>query len=192
MPQLDGLTLSEMVLLVAGGILFVALLIVFLWNTMNRQPVTGLLLFFVFPIVMIGFPTIQSIKIGEEGAEIDNQVSTVQANPKDEGARKALELTLNNLKGRQFNNPHTNTSIASAELALGQKDAAAQRLQEALNKDPNLESAKDLIARYNIRLRQDTAASGASNGVPPHSNYASHPENSGSNSHSHVGGSARH
>jgi tetratricopeptide (TPR) repeat protein len=147
MPFFDGLTLSEIVLLVAGCFLFVALLIAFLWNTMHNRPVKGLLLFFALPIVMIGFPTISIIKIGEAGVEIDNQVPALQENPQDEASRAALASNLNELKGRPFKNPETVANIARAEFALGQDEDAKQSVQKALGLDPNLKTAKDLKAR---------------------------------------------
>jgi tetratricopeptide (TPR) repeat protein len=160
MPLFDGLTLSEIVLLVAGCIFFVALLIAFLWNTMHNQSVKVLMPFFAFPIVMIGFSTISIIKISDAGVEIDNQVSALQENPQNEASRKALASNLNELKGRPFANPQTVVKIASAEFALGQDTDAKRSVQKALSLDPNLKTAKDLQARMEAasKLSEATAA----------------------------------
>jgi tetratricopeptide (TPR) repeat protein len=161
MPLFDGLTLGEMVLLIAGCILFVALLIAFLWNTMHKQPVKGLLLFFTFPIVMIGYPTIGTIKISEEGFEIDKQTLALQTNPNDEASRKALESNLNDFKGRPFTNPETITKIARAEFALGQDAEAKQNVEKVLKGDPNLKNAQDLRARMEVASRLSTLTAAA-------------------------------
>jgi hypothetical protein len=161
MPLFDGLTLSEMVLLLAGCILFVALLIAFLWNTMHKQAVKGLLFFFALPIVMIGFPTIQSIKIGAEGVEIDNQTTALQDNPQDEASRNALASKLNDFKNRTFKNPQAVATIARAEFALGQDADAKQNMQKALSADPDLKTAQDLKARMEAASKLSELAAAA-------------------------------
>jgi tetratricopeptide (TPR) repeat protein len=161
MPLLDGLTLSEMVLLIAGCVFFVALVIAFLWNTVHKQPVKGLLLFFAFPIVMIGFSTITTIKISEEGVEIDNQTSALLNNPNDEASRQALESNLSGLKGRKFSDPGTITKIARAEFALGQDKEAQQNVEKALRADPSLTTAQDLRTRMEVASRLSAATTAA-------------------------------
>jgi hypothetical protein len=147
MPLLDGLTPGEIVLLVGGCLFFFALLIVFVGKSLGNKPVTGLLPFFAIPIVMIGFPTISAVKIGGEGVDIENQTAEVQKDPDNEASRKALESTLNDLKGRPFKNAETITKIARAEFALGQDAEAKRNVDKALESNPNLKTAQDLKTR---------------------------------------------
>jgi hypothetical protein len=128
---------------------------------MHKQAVKGLLFFFALPIVMIGFPTIQSIKIGAEGVEIDNQTTALQDNPQDEASRNALASKLNDFKNRTFKNPQAVATIARAEFALGQDADAKQNMQKALSADPDLKTAQDLKARMEAASKLSELAAAA-------------------------------
>jgi tetratricopeptide (TPR) repeat protein len=150
MPLFDGLGLGELVLLVGGCLFFVVLLIVFLKKALSNQPYKGLLLFFVIPIVMIGFPAITSFKISQEGVEIDKQTTALQSNPNDETTRKSLETNVSDLKNRPFKNPQIIASLAKAQYALGREADAKQNLEKALKADPTLQPAQELKAKIEI------------------------------------------
>jgi len=150
MPIFDGLTLGEMVLLIGGCLFFVALLIVFLRNSLANKPVTSLLAFFAIPIVMIGFPTISSFKISQEGVDIENQTTALQNNPNDEASRKSLETSVGELKKRSFTNPKTLAQLARAEYALGDESEAKQNMDKALKADPTLQPAVELKTKMEL------------------------------------------
>ena len=150
MPLFDGLTLGELVLLIGGGAFFIALLVLFVIKASKNQSYKGLLPFFAIPIVMMGFPTITSIKINQDGVDIENQVQALQNNPNDEASRKALESNVSFLKSRPFKDPATVAKIARAEYALGQDADAAQNLQKALQVDPKQQVALQLRQRMEV------------------------------------------
>ncbi|HTS36951.1 MAG TPA: hypothetical protein VMH04_14840 [Candidatus Solibacter sp.] len=150
MPLFDGLTLGELVLLIGGALFFVALLAVFLRKSFTNKSVKGLLAFFAVPIVMMGFPTISSFKISQEGVEIDNQTTALQNNPNDEASRKALETNVVELKKRSFSNPQTLAKLARAEYALGQEQEAKNDVAQALKSDPSLQPAVELKTKIEL------------------------------------------
>lgn len=150
MPLFDGLSLGELVLLAGGGFFFVALLAVFLHNAFTNKSVKGLLPFFAVPIVMMGFPTITSFKISQEGVEIDNQTTALQNNPNDEASRKALASNVVELKKRSFTSPQTLARLARAEYALGQEQEAKTDVAEALKSDPALQPATELRTKMEL------------------------------------------
>ena len=150
MPLFDGLSLGELVLLTGGAAFFIALLVLFVIKASKNQSYKGLLPFFAIPIVMIGFPTITSIKINQDGVDIENQVQALQNNPNDEASRKALETNVRFLKSRHFKDPATIAKIARAEYALGQDADAKQNLQKALQADPKQQVALQLRQRMEV------------------------------------------
>ena len=150
MPLFDGLTLGELVLLFGGGAFFIALLTLFVIKAAKNQSYKGLLPFFAIPIVMMGFPTITSIKINQDGVDIENQVQALQNNPNDGASRKALESNVGFLQGRPFKDPATIAKIARAEYALGQDANAKQNLQKALQADPKQQAALQLKQRMEV------------------------------------------
>jgi tetratricopeptide (TPR) repeat protein len=161
MPLFDGLTLGELVLLFAGAAFFIALLVLFVIKASKNQSYKGLLPFFAIPIVMMGFPTITSIKINKDGVDLENQVQALQNNPDDEASRKALEAQVSFLQGRTFKNPATNTNIARAEYALGQDARAKQNLQKALQADPKQQDALQLKQRMEVASKLSELAAKA-------------------------------
>ena len=153
MPLFDGLTLGELVLLFGGGAFFIALLVLFVIKASKNQSYKGLLPFFGIPIVMMGFPTITSIKINQGGVDIENKVQALQNNPNDEASRKVLESNVSFLQGRPFKDPATIANIAGAEYALGQDANAKQNLQKALQIDPKQQAALQLRQRMEVASR---------------------------------------
>jgi len=150
MPLFDGLTLGELVLLFGGAAFFIALLVLFVIKATKNQSYKGLLPFFAVPIVMMGFPTITSIKISQDGVDIENQVLALQKDPNDEASRKALESNVKFLQGRPFRDPATIARIAGAQFALGQESQAQQNLQKALQADPKQQVALQLQQRIEV------------------------------------------
>ena len=155
MSLFDGLTLNELVLLLSGGVLFVALLVVFLGKALANRPVAVLLPFFAIAIVMMGFPTISAVKIGQEGVDIENQTTALQNNPDDEAARKKLEADVSDLKSRSFKNPETIAKIARAEFALGHNADAKQDMEKAnaLQADPKSQTTAAKASQYDTKAQ---------------------------------------
>lgn len=109
-----------------------------------------LLPFFAIPVVMMGFPTITAVKIGQEGVDIQNQTNALQSNPNDKATRESLEASVRDLKSRSFRNPEIVANIAKAELALGH----------------NADATVDFEREKQLRARQPSPAVAATAG--PH------------------------
>jgi tetratricopeptide (TPR) repeat protein len=140
----DGLYLFEWVLMVLGVILFVVLVIGFFYQLTHKRNIGVLLAFFMVPIAMIGYPSLQSIQISKDKISLDKKADTVLAHPADLTARKELEQQVDTLRSRQFSDPATLTVLSKAEFALGQDQTAKNNLEKALQKDPQLPAAKQL------------------------------------------------
>jgi tetratricopeptide (TPR) repeat protein len=140
----DGLYLFEWVLMALGVILFIVLVIAFFYQLTHNRSVGMLLAFFLVPIAMIGYPSLQSIQISDNKVSLEKKADAVLANPADTTARKELQQQVEKLRSRSFSDPATLTTISKAEFALGDDQVAKNNLGKALQKDPQLPAAKQL------------------------------------------------
>lgn len=150
MNPVDGLYAYEIVLLILGVVLFVAILVAFLRQVFTKQPYGGLLAFFVLPILMIGLPSLQSFKIAGIEADLAAKTQAVQQDPTDQQARSALQQDAQALSSRPVTNAATNANLAEAQFALGNEQAAKLNLQKALQADPNLPAAQDVKRKIEL------------------------------------------
>jgi tetratricopeptide (TPR) repeat protein len=140
----DGLYLFEWVLMALGVILFIVLVIAFFYQLTHNRSVGMLLAFFMVPIAMIGYPSLQSIQISDNKVSLEKTADAVLSNPADATARKELQQQVEKLRSRSFSDPGTLTTISKAEFALGNDQVAKNNLEKALQKDPQLPAAKQL------------------------------------------------
>jgi tetratricopeptide (TPR) repeat protein len=150
MKPFDGLYAYEIVLLILGTVLFVAILIAFLRQVFTKQAYGGLLAFFVLPIIMIGFPAFQSFKIAGIEADLAARTQAVQQNPTNEQARAALQQDAEQLGSRPLADAQVNANLAAAQYALGNEDAAKLNLQKALQANPALPAAQDVKRKIEL------------------------------------------
>jgi tetratricopeptide (TPR) repeat protein len=140
----DGLYLFEWVLMALGVILFIVLVIAFFYQLTHNRSVGMLLAFFMVPIAMIGYPSLQSIQISDNKVSLEKKADAVLANPADTTARNELQQQVEKLRSRSFSDPATLTTLSKAEFALGDDQVAKNNLGKALQKDPQLPAAKQL------------------------------------------------
>lgn len=140
----DGLYLFEWVLLVLGVILFVVLVIAFFYQLVHKRSIGILLVFFMLPIAMIGYPSLQSIQISDNKVSLEKKTDAVLSNPADPTARKELQQQVEKISSRSFSDPATLTVLSRAEFALGNDQVAKTNLGKALQKDPQLPAARQL------------------------------------------------
>src|SRR5688572_16891393 len=86
----SGLLLGEIILMVLGVMLFVTLLVLLIIKVGRNQSASSLLFFFILPVVMIGFPTIQSFKVNDFLEVTRIATRAVEENPSDSAAYKKL------------------------------------------------------------------------------------------------------
>lgn len=152
----DGLYPFEEVLLVLGVVLFIVLLIAFLRNVFRDKPYAGLLLFFMVPIVMIGYPSIQSIQISDSAITIATKTAQLAQNPNDEQLRASLQTDVAKLSARPIRDAQTTATLAEAQFALGNEAAAQTNLQKALSANPKLVAATQLQKKIQLTQKLST------------------------------------
>jgi tetratricopeptide (TPR) repeat protein len=156
MNLLDGIQLHELVLMILGFILGLVLIFVFLFMALQGRTNLKLLYGFVAPLVMIGYPSIQSVSFSKDVVKIDKLVQQVNQNPSDTAAQRVLMEQIQTLpKSRCVTSADALTTIADAQAALGLYDSAKVTIQKAIDRSPDSEKAKqskqDIQEKWHIQ-----------------------------------------
>jgi tetratricopeptide (TPR) repeat protein len=146
----QGLYPGEVVLLILGVLLFLLLVIAFFYQLTHQRSLTGLLGFFVLPIIMIGYPSIKSIQYKDGVLSVEKATDRLLDNPTDPQARQALERQVQQVTPRSSNNPVGAVAVAKAQFALGHEEDAARNLQRALSAKAELPEALALKTKMEV------------------------------------------
>lgn len=96
----DNLYLYEIVLLFLGVFLFIILCAGLVYYIVKNNDVKKLLYFFIIPIIMIAYPSIQEIQVANDKVAIVKYKEEVSENPNDTVAVKNLEEVTKKLEKR--------------------------------------------------------------------------------------------
>jgi ABC-type antimicrobial peptide transport system permease subunit len=133
MKLLEGIQLHELVLIILGFILGLVLIFVFLYGALRGKTNLKLLFGFIAPLIMIGYPSIQSIEFSKDVVKIDKLVERVKTNPMDTLAAKELISQISTLpKSRCVTSSDALSTIANAQAAVGLYDSAKVTIQKAV------------------------------------------------------------
>ncbi|MCR8559145.1 hypothetical protein KXD93_15920 [Mucilaginibacter sp. BJC16-A38] len=145
--MLQGLYLYEIILMITGGILFLALVFALIWNVIKGKNIVSLLPFFFLPIVMIGWPAIKSVSYDNGKIDIEKTATELIQNPADTALQKKLEKSVATFDTtRAANDPVALNNISQAYYALGKYDDASIYNQKALSLNAALPQAINLKA----------------------------------------------
>jgi len=142
----EGLYFYEIVLIVLGTLLFLALLFGLVFYIIKGRELKKLLLFFLIPIVMIGYPSIQMISIDNGKFEIQKYTYDLKNDPTDTVAINTLTELVNEYDKREFASPELTMAIGEAHSLLGNDTKAIKYADQALESMPSLKEAKVLKA----------------------------------------------
>jgi tetratricopeptide (TPR) repeat protein len=138
MKLLEGIQLHELILIILGFILGLALIFIFLFTALRSKPNLKLLYGFIAPLVMIGYPSIQSVQFSKDVIRIDKLVEKVNQDPTDTIAQNALKSNLEALPAsRCKTSSDAMTVIANAQAALGSFEAAKENIEKAKAINPD-------------------------------------------------------
>jgi hypothetical protein len=160
MKLLEGLLLYEVVLLVLGVILFAALVGILIYSVIKKRSIVPLLLFFLIPVVMIGFPAIQKVRFDKDGVELEKQVKTAADQPPAETSPALtadLKAKIDRFKMRAANSPSALLTVARAETVIGDIAQSRVTLDQAIKLNPESVAAQDLKRRVDT-LNMNTHA----------------------------------
>lgn len=143
---LNVLSIGEFVLLCLGTILFFTLLIILITMVNQKRDIKVLLLFFLIPLAMIGWPTIKSMKFSPTGFELNNENITKARTNKE--ARRQLKQITKNLNMTNISSPDSIKLLAQANAVLGDTNIAIQQVERVLVKFPDDKEALHLRNIY--------------------------------------------
>lgn len=139
-----GLYLYELVLLALGTIFFIVLILILGYLVLQRRSIKALPVFFIFPVVMIGYPSIKSFQYRDGVITIEKTTAALQSNPTDQTLRQQLAQNVEKLGERPIASPRDLAVIGEAQYTLGNEEAAKRSIQQALRLDPSSEAARSL------------------------------------------------
>jgi hypothetical protein len=155
----NGLYSYEIALLVLGVALFFVTLGAF-WALMIRgKPFSKLVPLFIISVAMMGYPGIQSISFQNGVVTITKVTSQLQQDPTNTALRQTLQKAVDETASRPAADPNTMATIATAQFALGNKDAAEAQLSAASRTAPQLPAVVALQQKIDLDNKLTTLTS---------------------------------
>lgn len=128
----DNLLLYEIVLLFLGVFLFLILSIGLAYYIIKKEKFKKLLLFFPISIIMIGYPSIQEIRIEKDKITIIKYIDEVLENPDDIEVRNELAKVTKKLEKRA-STPEDLKVVSIANLLLGNSEKVVELTNKAID-----------------------------------------------------------
>jgi energy-coupling factor transporter transmembrane protein EcfT len=151
MELFKGLFIGEIVLLFLGIIFFLVLLILLVYLITKKRAFKPLIPLFIFPILMIGFPSVKKIKYDNGVFEIEKEARFVKAHPDDKKAELALTEKMGRIELRANSDPSAQIKLANANLIIGDTVSAKRAVDKALRINPDLVSAHRFNEKFKIK-----------------------------------------
>ena len=148
----DGLLLYEVTLLILGVILFLILSIGLLYYIIKKEQIAKLLAFFIIPIVMIGYPSINQISISNDKIELTKYQQQLIDNPDDSVAMKKVEKITEKLEERATS-PKDLVQVSTSNLLMGNNVKAVKLADKALSLDTGNLAARDIKRLVAVQQR---------------------------------------
>ncbi len=151
----------EMILVIMAIPLFLILIFLLIWCVIKKRAITALLPFFLLPIIMVAYPAIKSVKVGniviDNTSQVEKLTGIVSNNPGDTVAVAKLKnavVQLKNTKGVEQSG-NALLAIANAQIAIGRYDSASLYLRKAEKVAPGMEridsSRRVLVRRIKLK-----------------------------------------
>lgn len=133
MALFDGLYGYEIIMVLMGIVLFLVLVLLMVVQMLKGKAVKGLLFFFGFPIIMIGYPGLQTIKINDMVLEIKRLAEEA---PYDADKKAQLETKLDAIENakREFNAPDTQMALIKGFAAADRNELANLQFKNWVNR----------------------------------------------------------
>ncbi|MGB2698675.1 MAG: hypothetical protein WBD28_12575 [Candidatus Zixiibacteriota bacterium] len=132
----EGLLPHEIVLLYLGILLFLVLLFVLVYYVIQSRKIKALPAFFMVPIIMIAWPSIQKVSIAGVTAEMQRRTEYVKQNPTDLEAKAELAKSVEEIEKRHISSSDTQIILADAHAALGDTSKALSYVNRVLTEQP--------------------------------------------------------
>lgn len=138
---LENLHLYEIVLLFLGVFLFIILSGALIYYVVKREEIKKLLLFFLIPIIMIGYPSIQEFQFNSALGDLSFYKEKIIENPNDAEAKVKMEKLILKVADR-VKSPKDIAEISEAYLLLDKPQKAIVYADKALAKESTIVKEK--------------------------------------------------
>ncbi len=143
----QGLYPFEIVLLFGGIVLLIILLAGLVAGLIRGKIPSMLVSLFIIAILMIAYPSVQSIKYKDLTVTLNDQLKQMLQNPTDPNVRNNVAELTNKVAARPTSVAATVATLASAQYALGKQQPAQENLNKALQLDPQQPTALELKSK---------------------------------------------
>lgn len=140
----DGLKTHFAIMLYSGLATLMVLLFLLVLRAIRRERLGALLPFFAIPVVLMGFPFLETIKISRDGVELKKLAQLLEQEPENAEARAEFEELLLAMDSRPYGQPDNLFELAKAHVVAGDTGAALRYVGKTLEADPGFEPAHAL------------------------------------------------
>jgi len=140
----DGLKTHFSIMLYSGLATLAVLLFLLVLRAIRREKLGALLPFFAIPVVLMGFPFFETIKINQDGVELKKLARLVEEEPENAEARAEFDQLLLTMDSRPYQRPDNLFELARAHVVAGDTGTALRYVGKTLEADPGFEPAHAL------------------------------------------------
>src|SRR4029078_182812 len=115
----------------------------------RKTPLTQLLLYFGIAVLMLGWPSIQKIKVDDTGVEMEKAAQQYAEKPTEGNKKKAADLG-RQLKERGVKNPDVVTKMAMAQFTIGKTRESLETIETLPAKEKQDNSIKQLVSSIKL------------------------------------------
>ncbi len=130
----DGLKLHEVLMLGFGSLMFLVMLVLLVMFAVRKRSLKQLLFYFGIAVLMLGWPSLQKIKIDGKGVELVTTLEQYEEKPSEENKKKVEDL-VGELKNRDVKKPDVVKKIARAEFMIGRSQESLQTIETLPGKE---------------------------------------------------------
>ena len=147
----------ESILMILGIVLFAALIFVLIWSVVKEKKVGILLPFFLLPVIMVGYPSLGTIKYENNKFELENQKQKLfegDFTPEEYEAFTTAYLAIAQ-SCKSNHDPEAQESLAEAQLATGNFEEAREIASRTLNLQPGNLAAQEIVRQSSEQIQQE-------------------------------------
>lgn len=147
----------ELILLLAGFLLFLTLLVLVIIQTTKEKKIRPLLLFFLPAIIMMGYPGIQSFSISKDKFELTKVQEKLMSDPENEKTKEEL-ARLTKAVEKRAKTDEDYVQLSKSYLMLDENEKALEASKEAIAINANNQGAQQIESVAHAKVQLDQAS----------------------------------
>lgn len=140
----EGMEVHEILLMGLGGLLFFVLIFILLYFVVKNRPIKSILVFFMLPVLMIGFSSFKKIEFLGLIAEFEEKIEKLDRK-EDPSEKDKLELNqlITKIEKKRIATSGTLFSISKANAIVGDTLQAIDYAEQSIVKIPESIQVKE-------------------------------------------------